>query len=188
MIPDIQLSFTGATLRPLSPNDIHLGYVEGLNDPDVNRYLDGVKRSTQTIQSVIDFVKGNSDSSDCILWGIWQEGEPYHCGTVRLHGINLLHRTANIGVCLFEKNAWGKRIGSKAIDVVTQWALYDLNLRWVEAAAYVDNIASQKAFLAAGYAWIYDIPKKYLLDGIPTTAKVFVARRDMPDSLNFPND
>ena len=177
VMTDIQLSFTGGYLRPLNPNDVHAGYVEGLNDPDVNRYLDVVKRSTQTTQSVIDFVKGNSDSSNSILWGIWQEGSKYPCGTVRLHSIDTHHGVALIGVCLFDKAAWGKRIGNKAIAAVTGWALEHLKLRWIEAGVYEENIPSQKSFLAAGYEWIYDIPAKYLLEGKPTVVKIYVARK-----------
>ena len=179
MIPDAQLEFFGGFLRPLNPDDVHPGYVEGLNDPEVNHYLDGVKRSTQTKQSVVDFVKGNSDSSNCILWGIWQECSGHHCGTVRLHGIDTHHGLALIGICLFDKAVWGKRIGSKAIATATGWALEHLKLRWIEAGAYEENISSQKSFLAAGYDWIYDIPGKYLLEGKPTVVKIYAARKGL---------
>jgi|GEM_PF-536870 len=185
VIPDARLEFSGGWLRPLKPDDVHPGYVEGLNDPDVNLYLDGVKRSTQTTRSVIDFVKGDSDSPSCILWGIWQAGSRHHCGTVRLHGIDTHHGVALIGVCVFEKGAWGKRIGSKAIAAVTGWVLEHLKLRWIEAGAYGENTSSQKAFLSAGYEWIYDIPGKYLLEGKPTVVKVYAARKEMNYRFSF---
>jgi RimJ/RimL family protein N-acetyltransferase len=144
----------------------------------VNRYLDGVKLTKQTMQSVIDFVEANAVSTNSVLWGIWQANSERHCGTVRLHGIEHHHKTAHIGVCLFDKNAWGQHLGKKAIACVTQWAIDALGLRWIEAGAYLDNIASQKAFLSAGYSWVFDIPGKYLLEGKPTTVKVFAARND----------
>jgi RimJ/RimL family protein N-acetyltransferase len=71
---------------------------------------------------------------------------------------------------------WGKKLGSKAIEAVTRWALDKLKLRWIEAGAYSENIASQKAFLAAGYEWIYDIPDKYIFEEKPSTVKVYAAR------------
>ena len=64
-------------------------------------------------------------------------------------------------------------------EVILEFAggyLRPLKLRWLEAGVYVENIASQKTFLAAGYEWIYDIPGKYILEGKPTTLKVYVAR------------
>ena len=51
-------------------------------------------------------------------------------------------------------------------------------LRWIEAGAYEQNIASQRAFLSAGYVWVYDVPEKYLLDGVPVTVKFYAARND----------
>jgi len=166
--PEIILEFEGGHLRPLKPEDVHPGYVSGLNDPEVNRYLDGVKHTRQTTKSVLDFVAANEASDNAVLWGIWQTSSAQHCGTVRIHGIEHYHRTAHIGICLFDKSAWGKKLGSRAVGT--------LNLRWIEAGAYSENIASQKTFLAAGYEWVYDIPDKYILEGIPTRVKVYAAR------------
>ncbi len=178
MSPDTVLKFDGGYLRPLKPADVHAGYVAGLNDPEVNRYLDGVKHNKQTTQSVLDFVSANEASVNSVLWGIWQDETQRHRGTVRLHGVEHVHKTAHIGVCLFDKTVWGKGLGQKAISVVTEWAIDSLQLRWIEAGAYVDNVASQKAFLASGYAWKFDVPGKYILEGKPATVKVFVASGD----------
>jgi len=176
MNPELVLEFKGGYLRPLQLEDVHSGYVTGLNDPEVNHFLDGVKCMTQTEQSVLDFVQYNLQSPGCLLFGVWQDGDEYHCGTVRLHGIEYHHKTAHIGACLFDKMAWGKNLGSKAIAAVTCWALDVLELRWIEAGAYAENIASQKAFQAAGYEWIYDVPDKYILEGQPARVKVYAAR------------
>lgn len=176
MSPEVVLEFEGGYMRPLKPEDIHPDYISGLNDPGVNRYLDGVKHTRQTEQSVIDFVLHNQKSDNAVLFGIWLTGGAHHSGTARLHGVEYSHKTAHIGVCLFDKSAWGMHVGSKAIAAATQWAFDVVGLRWIEAGAYADNIASQKSFLAAGYDWIYDIPGKYILDGKPTRVMVFAAR------------
>lgn len=178
MMPDVVLNFSGGLLRSLVPVDVHPGYVDGLNDPEVNRYLDGVKSVKQTKQAVIDFVSADAQSGNAVLWGIWRTGADSHVGTVRIHGIEHRHRTAHIGVCLFDKTSWGKGLGQKAIQAATQWALEALNLRWIEAGAYEKNIASQRAFVAAGYAWVYDVSGKYLLDGVPVTVKFYAACND----------
>jgi ribosomal-protein-alanine N-acetyltransferase len=173
---ETELLFEGGTLRVLIPEDVYAGYVSGLNDPEVNRYLEIAKRSPETLESVVDFVRSNLDCASGVLWGIWLDEASHHCGTVRVHGIESYNRTAHIGICLFDKSAWGKRIGTKAIATVTRWALQEHNLRWIEAGAYEQNIPSQKAFLAAGYDWVFDIPGKYLFEGKPANVKVFAAR------------
>lgn len=176
MIPEVTLPIDGGYLRPLVEADVHQGYVDGLNDPQVNRYLDSVKASMQTGRSVCDFVAADRLSPSSVLWGIWTLEHACHVGTVRLHGIEHRHGTAHIGVCLFDRRFWGRGLGSAAIGAVTRWAIDTLGLRWIEAGAYEANLASQRAFLSAGYAWVFDIPSKYLLEGIPTTVKVYAAR------------
>lgn len=172
MTPEIILPFAGGFLRALKASDVHAGYVSGLNDPDVNRYLQ-VRYTVQTFESVVDFVIRNETSDDSVLWGIWQQGASRHCGTVRLHGVDHRQGRAHIGVCVFERSAWGNRVGSGAISAVTLWTADVLNIRHVEAGIYADNLASQKAFLAAGYVWVGDLPGEFIFEGKPTTVKVF---------------
>lgn len=185
MSPDVILKFDGGYLRPLKITDIYTGHVSGLNDPEVNRYLDEVKRNKQTTQSVHDFVKTNELSTNSILWGVWQENSEKYCGTIRLHSIEHYHKTAHIGVCLFDKTVWGKHLGKKAISIVTQWAIDVLGLRWIEAGAYTENIASQRVFLSAGYSWVFDIPGKYIFEEKPTTVKVFAAKKQFMTAKQF---
>jgi len=78
---------------------------------------------------------------------------------------------------------WGRGLGSHAIRAVTEWAFASLRLRWIEAGAYQQNIASQRALLAAGYKWVFDIPGKYLFEGNPTTVRVFAAKASSGLSL-----
>jgi len=176
MNPEIVLVFNGGNLQPLKSEDVHHGYIAGLNDNQVNRYLE-VRRVVQTKQSVLKFVRDNQQAKNSVLFGIWRDGEQYHCGTVRLHGFEDVKRSAHIGLCIFDKSVWGHGLGSKAIARVTKWAIDDLDLRWIEAGIYEENIASQKAFLAAGYEWISDIPGKYILDGNPAVIKIYANRK-----------
>lgn len=173
----IILEFEGGYLRPLRPVDVHLDYISGLNDQEVNRYLEVAKHIPQTEQSVSEFVRSNQKSFDALLFGIWRTGDNRHCGTIRLHQIEYFHKTAYVGVCLFDKSTWGNKLGSKVIKAVTRWALETLGLHWIEAGIYTENIASQRAFLAAGYEWVYDISGKYVFEGKPTIVKIFAARR-----------
>jgi ribosomal-protein-alanine N-acetyltransferase len=176
LIPDIVLEFEGGYVRPLQVDDVHAGYIDGLNDREVNRYLDSVKRVAQTERTVSDFIGQNREASDAVLFGIWIKDATKFVGNVRIHGIDRCHKIANIGICLFDREIWGRGVGSKATRAVTQWALHAVGLRWIEAAAYSQNVASQKNFLRAGYEWVYDVPNKFLLDGVPSVVKVYAAR------------
>ncbi len=94
-------------LRPVRVADITEEYVNGLNDPEVNKYLVDVRRQVQTLETVKTFVVSNFEISSDILFGIFikHNPEPF-IGTVRAHNIDLFHYSANIGICIFAKRAW----------------------------------------------------------------------------------
>jgi RimJ/RimL family protein N-acetyltransferase len=175
MIPKIVLHFDGGHMRPLMPEDIHLGYISGLNDCDVNRFLE-VRHSIQTRESVLKFVQSNQEASNEVLFGVWQDEKKFHCGTLRLHGIKFDVGRAHIGICIFDKRAWGRRLGLNAISAATNWAISGLGLHWIEAGVYAENIASQKLFLAAGYEWICDTTENFVYEGRPAVTKIYVSR------------
>jgi hypothetical protein len=50
------------SLRPLQVKDITDTYINGLNDPDVNRYLVDARRNVQTQESVEKYVRSNLEN------------------------------------------------------------------------------------------------------------------------------
>ena len=173
------MQFDGGYIRLLKIKDVHADYVNGPNDPDVNRYLVGVRRTRQTLDGVKSFVDHNLSSNDALLFGIWLDRADKHCGTIRLHGIEHENATAHVGICLFDKSVWGRGIATHAIRAATLWAQQTLKLRWIEAGVYEGNVGSEKAFSSAGYEWVYDIPDKYLYEGKPLRVRVFAARKSV---------
>jgi [ribosomal protein S5]-alanine N-acetyltransferase len=174
---DLILHFDGGYLRPLKVDDIHEKYISGLNDPEVNRYLE-VRHENQSETMVTKFVQCAQQSSNSVLFGIWLRDQDHHCGTLRLHGIDANKRSAHIGICIFDKKAWGKQVGTNAIATATKWAFEDLGLNCVEAGAYLENVGSQRAFMKAGYLWVKDIEGKFNLHDKPTTVKIYIAQKD----------
>lgn len=170
---ELTLRFPFGTLRPLLPADVHPGYVAGLNDPEVNRFLVNVRNARQTTASVLEFVEQNLLAPDAILFGIWCQGDTLHCGTVRLHNLGLQQDQARIGICVFDRRRWGKGVGTSALKTVSEWACGTLGVSAVEAGVYAENMASQKIFVAAGYEWRKDVADTYERDGRPTTVRFY---------------
>ena len=173
----VSITFSHGFLRPLFPDDIHSGYVEGLNDPDVNEYFVAARQQVQTHETVRAFVQENCDASDAVLFGVWADGDTTHCGTVRLHQIDRIVGTGIVGICLFDKGGRGASVGSSAIDAVTRLAFDCLGLGAIEAGAYLENVGSWKAFVKAGYIVVEDVHDRYQLDGKPIVVRRMLARR-----------
>jgi pseudaminic acid synthase len=132
-------------LRPISEGDVTVEYVEGLNRPEVNRFLVAPRRKKQTRESVGEYARVNWEANDAILFGLFVEDKLR--GTLRLHDIT--SESAFIGIVLFEQAIWGW--GSLMISAVTNFAMNDLGLKFVRAGIEWENIASQKAFAKAGF-------------------------------------
>ncbi len=100
-------------LRPLLTDDITVDYINGLNDPGVNKYLVSVRHEVQTSKSVYC----NMEDPLAILFGVFLKNnlKPF-IGTVHVSGIDCFHYTASIGICLFLKQYWGKGYGLQALE------------------------------------------------------------------------
>lgn len=157
-------------------DDVFQGYVDGLNDQEVNRYLVTVRERTQTLESVRAFVGAEFMAPDAVLFGIWLQDQSMHCGTLRLHGVGR-DGSAHIGICLFDRATWGCGIASAAIATVTQWAFGSLGLQSIEAGAYAENVASWKSFLKAGFVVSEDIQNRFERNGQPAHVRCLVCVR-----------
>jgi len=176
LTPDVILSFDQGFLKPMVVEDISPAYLEGINDPEVNRYLVNAREQKQSIDLLEYFVKANAEAEDSVLFGIWSKSPTELVGTLRLHAIESVHKTAHIGICVFARKYWGRGIGTAAIATATKWSFSGLNLRWLEAGTYDENIASRKSFMKAGYEKIADIHGKYLFEGEPASINILAAK------------
>lgn len=149
-------------LRPLAIDDITDEYINGLNDPEVNKYLDTVRQNQQTKASVTSYVKENWDNPLSILCGIFikNDGNPF-VGTIRVHDIDYFHYFATIGICLFAKRAWGKGYAHQALLTVKDYLFSKCKLHYLEAGVYAENLNSINCFLNAGFVEQYRVSKKY---------------------------
>lgn len=149
-------------LRPLQVKDITDEYVNGLNDPDVNKYLVNVRLNVQTSKTVEKYVKSNRENPLAILFGIFvnHDAKPL-IGTVYVSGIDFFHFLATIGVCLFAKGAWRKGYGFCALGMVKDYLFGQLELHYIEAGVYAENEQSIKLFKRVGFSEMYRVKNKY---------------------------
>ncbi|WP_320173906.1 GNAT family protein [Maridesulfovibrio sp.] len=148
-------------LRPISLDDVSESYVNWMNDPQINQYLES-RFTTQTLNSVKDFVKAMIESPDNILFAICEKDSGRHVGNIKMGPLNTAHSHAEIGLLIGEKECWGKGYGSEAIGLVIEYAFKTLNIHRLTAGAYANNIGSVKAFEKNGFT-VEGIYKKHFL-------------------------
>jgi len=117
-----------------------------MNDPDVTKYTES-RFTRHTLESVRDYVKSISGSSQDYLYGIYTKE---HIGNIKLH-VDEHHNLGDIGIIIGDKNEWGKGYATEAIKAVTEHGFDKIGLHKISAGIYANNLGSVKAFKSAGY-------------------------------------
>jgi len=152
------------SLRLLQWKDITDEYVNWLNDPEVNRYLEA-RFQAHTRPSTIQYVQQMFMSSRDFLFGIFLNDSQDYIGTIKVGDLDEHHRSAELGVMLGRRTAWGKGYGTEAVELATRFAFENLRVHKIVASIYKSNKASIKIFEHVGYRRIGHMSSHRLCDG-----------------------
>lgn len=150
-------------LRRLTEDDVTEDYVRWMNDPEINQYLES-RFTVQTIESTKAFIRSVTNDNN-YQFGIFVKESGKHVGNIKVGGVNPIHRYANIGFLIGEKEYWGQGIATEAIRLATDFAFNTLNLHKVWGGAYAPNVGSINAFLKNGFQQEGNKRSQYLCHG-----------------------
>lgn len=159
----IELSSQRLIYRTLSVDDVSQCYVDWLNDPIVNRYLES-RHEHQTIDSCQSYVADMASNPAHNLFGIYLRETGKHIGNTKLGFVNPYHQRAQLSLFIGERDCWGKGFATETIKEITSWGFNDLELEKIEAGCYDVNLGSLRAFLKAGYQVEGYLRKNIVLD------------------------
>jgi [ribosomal protein S5]-alanine N-acetyltransferase len=173
--PHPSWSTAEVSLFVLEESHVNDRYVSWLNDPQINRYLES-RFVTHSVESTRAFVRSVLDDPQSIMWGIRVAAlGQAHVGNIKLGPIQHAHGLAEIGLMIGAREAWGKGVARRAIEMVSNYAFGELAMRKITAGCYADNVGSQRAFEATGFQVEATRPAHFLLDG-QTQDLVLLAR------------
>lgn len=144
-----QIILNTVVLKPLNTETISEEYVNWLNNPVINRYLE-VRHFENTMDSCQEFVKANNEDPTSYLFGIFDNAGK-HIGNAKLGFINNIYRRGQISLFIGDTTYWGKGIGFEVVNALTEFGFKQLGLHRIEAGCYASNQASLRVFLKAGY-------------------------------------
>jgi RimJ/RimL family protein N-acetyltransferase len=155
----------------LEPSHVTSQYVDWLNDPAINRFLES-RFGVHTMESTRTYVAAILESPDNLFLGIRYRpanrgGRSSHVGNIKLGPINRQHLTGDIGLMIGDRTAWGKGVATASIRLLCDIARSSLRLRKVTAGCYASHIGSRRAFEKAGFVVEGTRRDQYLLDGHP---------------------
>lgn len=137
-------------LKELLEADVSHQYVQWLNTPEINQYLES-RYQKQSTASCLKFIQNLQKQKNHCFWGVYCNMNNTHIGNIKLGPINFQYRRATIGLMIGDKDYWGKGIATEIINLVTQFSFSTLQLHKIDAGCYASNLGSKYAFLKAGY-------------------------------------
>lgn len=150
-------------LRVLEETDATSEYLTWLNNYEVTKYTES-RFFPNSLESLKNYIKNVNNNSN-ITFAIVDEKTDKHIGNIKLGNINWIHRHADIGFIIGEKEFWGKGIAREAIGLIVNYAFKTLNLRKIIAGIYKNNIGSIKACEKVGFVQSHVEKEKYFFEG-----------------------
>ncbi len=137
-------------LREVYLSDTTGNYYCWMNDPQIIRFLES-RFAPQSIAMLQSYVRQEEENPNSVFMGIIAKNNDEHIGNIKIHGIDNLHRHAQLSIIIGEKKYWGRGYGTEAIKLAVNFAFNTLNLHRLTAGIYANNVASIKAFKKANF-------------------------------------
>lgn len=153
---------TEVYLRRLVPEDVTDRYLGWFSDAEVTRFLEIRSPSRQ---EVIDYVVSGSATGIHYMYAICTAGANLHIGNVKIGPISEKHRICDLPTVIGDKRYWGQGFAAQAIRLGAALAFDEYGMRKLTASMYSPNLASVKAYLAAGWMIEAVMRGHCLLDG-----------------------
>lgn len=151
-------------LRLLTPDDVTNAYVQWMQDPEVNQYLES-RWDTFSIEVLRDYVRKTNDGKTNFMFGMFLNTTDRHIGNIKAGPVHPIHKYADIGLIIGDKTMWGKGIAAEAISMITDFCFQELHLHKLTAGMYEANIGSYRAFIKCGYQQAGIKKKHFLCNG-----------------------
>jgi spore coat polysaccharide biosynthesis protein SpsF (cytidylyltransferase family)/RimJ/RimL family protein N-acetyltransferase len=147
-------------LKELKLGNVTLEYCRWLNDKEVNKYLE-TKRST--INTLREYVSQKINDPNVIFLGIFDKLNNKHIGNIKLEGVGLKSKTAELGIMIGDKNYWGKGFANEAINILCDFTFKMLGLKSITLGVYSAHKSAIRSYEKAGFKFL---SKKKGYDGI----------------------
>ena len=138
------------SLKTLTTLDISTEYINWLNDPTINQYLQ-LRHKTHQYQDVYDFVNACYQSHNNLLLSINDCHLNKHIGNIKLGPCDFISKESGISLFIGNKDYWKKGYATRAINLLSYYGFFEIKLDKIVASAYSENLASLRAFFKAGF-------------------------------------
>ena len=150
-------------LKPLSINDDLCEYESWLNDQETTRFM-GSGKFPISSDSLKDYITRMNNSTNDFLLGIFLCENKKHIGNLTLEHIDWIHRKAELGLVIGDKDCLGKGYAREIVNLMLEHCFERLNLNKITAGMVSINLASKKLFENCGFVLEGTMKNEFFLD------------------------
>jgi RimJ/RimL family protein N-acetyltransferase len=86
-----------------------------------------------------------------VALAIIEKATDRHVGNIKIGPINWVHRCAEFGILIGEKDCWGKRYGCEASSLMLDYAFRRLNLHKITLGVHAEHVGAIQAYKRVGF-------------------------------------
>ncbi len=161
MYPQMEILETkNCILRPITLDDTNNLY-EYYSIPEVVKYLPIKVHQTHydTRRFIKSFFINNYQKGKIGHYAVVLKSENKVIGNVGFNNISQHATSAEIGICL-NPNYWGNNLSYELAQILVDYAFNKLNLEYIYAITYNDNVYSKKPLIQLNFTHELDFAKK----------------------------
>ena len=151
-------------LRALEVADVNERYLGWLHDAEVARYLE-VGRFPVSENDLTGWIETFSDPTKAMAFAIVDKATNLHIGNITLHSINWVHRTAEMGTMIGDKQFWGKGYATETRSLLIACAFERWGLRKLTVGNVEGNIGSISSNKGLGFKEEGRLREQVFIDG-----------------------
>ena len=140
--------------KPLGKSHASMDYVDWMNDPKVNRYLEsGGDYNLQKLEIFLVEV----EEKEMLFWAIHTKDDNAHIGSIKIDPINDIENTGEYGILIGDKNSWGKGYAEEATLRVLRFCFEKVKLSAITLGVISENRTALALYNRLGFKIIDEI-------------------------------
>lgn len=145
---NIDLESERLIFKRLSAKYISKEYVDWINDPDVNMYLE--TRGNYTIDLLKSYIE-EQYKNEVYFWAILLKGSNKHIGNIKIAPINFDTNSGEYGILIGDKSNWGRGYAKEASLRILKYCFKELKLSKITLGVIENNIKAVLLYKNMGF-------------------------------------
>ena len=137
-------------LRQLGVNEDLASYLYWMQTPLNNPYILSAASSYDLTQ-LKEFIKICNNRSDVLLLGIFTNENSLHIGNIKFEKIDLVNKSATLGILLGDRSYRGEGIAQEVILVSILWLADNYDIKTIKLGVYPNNLSAFNLYLKIGF-------------------------------------